>query len=387
MKKLLVLVLVLLIALLTVSFVGCGAKEEAAPAVEEPAKEEAVEEVEEEVVTESEPAEEGYELAMITDSGEIDDKSFNQGTWEGIIAFAEANGLTYKYYKPTEVSDNAYLAAIDLAVQGGASVVVTPGFLFEPAIYDAQDKYPDIKFILLDGTPHTADWSTFRIEGNVYSIFYAEQQSGFLAGYAAVKEGYTKLGFMGGMAVPAVIRFGYGFVQGAEYAAAEMGVESVEVMYHYTGDFMATPKNQTTAATWFNEGTEVIFAAGGKVGNSVMAAAEAAGTKVIGVDVDQSAESDTVITSAKKELAVSVQAGLQGYLDGNFKGGVSETLDITVDAVGLPMDNSKFDTFTQADYDAIYAALVADASFIKADADAESAADLGTTITSVTIVE
>ncbi len=361
MKKVLVVVLVLLLSLAVVT--GCASK--------------------------------GYEIAMITDAGEIDDKSFNQGTWEGIKDYAESNDISYKYYKPTEVSTDAYVAAIDLAVKGGAKVVVTPGFLFEPAIFVAQDKYPDTSFILLDGTPHNEDYSEFRIESNVYSIFYAEQESGFLAGYAAVKEGYTKLGFMGGMAVPAVIRFGYGFLQGAEYAANEMGVASVEVKYHYTGDFAATPKNQTTAATWYADGTEVIFAAGGKVGNSVMAAAEAADAKVIGVDVDQSSESETVITSAKKELAVSVQAGLQSYYDGAFKGGVSETLDITVGAIGLPDDFSRFTTFTQADYDAIFAKLLADdggmrTSMVKdtdADGNAVEVAGLPLSIVSVTVVE
>lgn len=361
MKKVLVVVLVLLLSLAFVT--GCASK--------------------------------GYEIAMITDAGEIDDKSFNQGTWEGIKDYAEANNISYKYYKPTEVSTDAYVAAIDLAVKGGAKVIVTPGFLFEPAIFVAQDKFPETSFILLDGTPHNEDYSEFRIEKNVYSIFYAEQQSGFLAGYAAVKEGYTKLGFMGGMAVPAVIRFGYGFVQGAEYAANEMGLDSVEVKYHYTGDFAATPKNQTTAATWYADGTEIIFAAGGKVGNSVMAAAEAAGAKVIGVDVDQSPESATVITSAKKELAVSVQAGLQSYYDGAFKGGVSETLDITVGAVGLPDDFSRFSTFTKADYDAIYAKLVADdggirSSMVKdtdADGNAVEVTALPLSIVSVTVVE
>jgi len=336
MKKLLVFMLALV--LVASVFAGCANKvEETETATEAEEAEATVEET-----TEVEETVEGYELAMITDAGEIDDKSFNQGTWEGLKKYAEDNGLTYKYYKPTEVSDSAYLAAIDLAIQGGAKVVVTPGFLFEPAIYEAQDLYPDTSFIILDGTPHTADYATFRIEANVYSIFYAEQQAGFLAGYAAVKDGYTKLGFMCGMAVPAVVRFGYGFVQGAEYAAEEMGVDSVELKYHYTGDFAATPKNQTTAATWYADGTEIIFACGGKVGNSVMAAAEAAGAKVIGVDVDQSAESETVITSAMKQLGVSVYLGLESYYAGEFKGGVSETLDITVDGVGLPFASSRF---------------------------------------------
>jgi basic membrane protein A and related proteins len=387
MKKL--LVLVLLVAMLTVSFVACAPKEE--PAAPAPAEEPAKEEPAEEPVMESEPKEEGYEIAMITDSGEIDDKSFNQGTWEGIIEFAESNGKSYKYYKPTEISDNAYLAAIDLAIQGGAKMVVTPGFLFATAVYQAQDKYPDTSFIILDADPNDGDWSagfpTARIEKNVYAIYYAEHESGFLAGYAAVKDGYTKLGFMGGMAVPAVIRFGYGFAQGAEYAAAEMGIDAIDLKYHYTGDFDATPKNQTTAATWYNDDTEVIFAAGGKIFNSITASAEAADAKVIGVDVDQSADSDTVITSAKKELAVSVQAGLKDFFDGKFQGGVIDTFDITIAGVGLPMDNSRFATFSQADYDAIYAVLVADSSFIVADDGAETVKDLPLEIVSVTVHE
>jgi len=387
MKKLLVLMLALV--LVASVFAGCAKEPEA---TEAPVDEAPVDEATEAPVDEAPVDEvEGYQIAMITDAGEIDDKSFNQGTWEGIQAFAEDNGKTFKYYKPTEVSDSAYLAAIDLAIQGGAEVVVTPGFLFEPAIYDAQDLYPDTSFIILDGTPHTADYSTFRIESNVYSIFYAEQQAGFLAGYAAVKDGYTKLGFMGGMAVPAVVRFGYGFVQGAEYAAVEMGVDAVELKYHYTGDFAATPKNQTTAATWYADGTEVIFACGGKVGNSVMAAADAAGAKVIGVDVDQSPESETVITSAMKQLGVSVYMGLEGFYAGEFKGGVSETLDITVDGVGLPFASSRFNTFSEADYNAIYDALVADTDGLRTsllgDTDVEAATDIPTTVVTVTIVE
>jgi basic membrane protein A len=162
----------------------------------------------------------GYEIALITDKGNIDDKSFNQGAWEGVVKFAEENNITHKYYKPEEASDAGYLAAIDLAVQGGAKTIVTPGFLFEVPVYTAQTKYPDVKFVLLDGAPHTADYATFKTEANVASVMYAEEQSGYLAGYAAVQDGMTKLGFMGGMAVPAVQAFGYGYLQGAEAAAA-----------------------------------------------------------------------------------------------------------------------------------------------------------------------
>ncbi|MEL7655011.1 MAG: BMP family ABC transporter substrate-binding protein [Bacillota bacterium] len=343
--------------------------------------------------TKEEPAaEETYEIAMITDIGTIDDKSFNQGTWEGVVAYADENDVTHKYYKPTEQSTDAYLAAIQLAVEGGAKVIVTPGFLFEEPIYLAQDLYEDVTFILIDGNPHNADYTEFRTNDNAVGIVFAEEQSGYLAGYAAVKDGYTKLGFMGGMAVPAVVRFGYGFVQGAEAAAAELGIASIDLKYHYTGNFDATPETQTLAASWYAEGTEVIFAAGGAVGNSVMSAAEAAGAKVIGVDVDQSSESDTVITSAMKGLAPAVQSVLGEYYAGNFPGGEALVYAADMDGVQLPMATSKFNTFAQADYDAIYAKLAANEIALQKDVDAngaaiEDATKLGTKIVKVTVVE
>lgn len=262
-------------------------------------------------------ADDTYEIALITDKGNIDDKSFNQGAWEGVVAYAEANDVSHTYIKPEEASDAGYLAAIDLAVTGGAKVIVTPGFLFEVPIYEAQTKYPDVKFILLDGAPHTADYSTFETKSNVASIMYSEEESGYLAGYAAVQDGMTKLGFMGGMAVPAVQAFGYGFLQGAEAAAAELGLAdgAVEVTYHYTGNFDENDTNKATARTMYQEGTEVIFAAGGSVGKSVMSAAAESEGKVIGVDVDQRYDSETVITSATKGLAASVVSVLEAIYD------------------------------------------------------------------------
>ncbi|MDD3139710.1 MAG: BMP family ABC transporter substrate-binding protein [Lachnospiraceae bacterium] len=301
----------------------------------------------------------GYELALITDVGTIDDKSFNQGSWEGLVKYAEENNITHKYYKPAEKSDEACANAIDLAVKGGAKVIVCPGFLFEVPIYNAQTKYPDIKFIILDGAPHNGDYN-YDIKENVLSIFYAEEQAGYLAGYAAVTEGFKKLGFMGGMAVPAVVRFGYGYIQGADAAAKELGLAKgdVSIKYTYVGNFDASPENAAKAASWYNEGIEVIFACGGGVGNSVMKSAETAGTKVIGVDVDQSSESDTVITSAMKNLGKSVYDALGSYYDDSFVGGKSVTLDAATEGIELPMDTSKFKVFTKDMYDALYAKLV-----------------------------
>lgn len=329
----------------------------------------------------------GYDIAMITDLGTIDDKSFNQGTWEGIVAYAEENDITHKYYKPTEQSTDAYLSAIQLAVEGGAKIVVTPGFLFEEPIFIAQDLYPDVNFILVDGYPHNLDYTEFKTGDNTVGIKYAEEQSGYLAGYAAVVEGYTKLGFMGGMAVPAVVKFGYGFAQGAEAAAAELGVANIDLKYHYTGGFEATPEAQTLAASWYAEGTEVIFACGGSVGNSVMSAADSANGKVIGVDVDQSGESPTVITSAMKGLAASVQTALAEYYDGNFPGGEDQVYAADQDGVQLPMDTSKFEIFNQEMYDAVYAKLAANEIALQIDEDVDAANKLDLTIVKVTLVE
>lgn len=327
--------------------------------------------------------ESGYELALITDIGTIDDKSFNQGSWEGVEAYAKEHEITYKYYQPSEKTTDAYLNTISLAIDGGAKVVVCPGYLFEEAVYEAQDLHKDIKFILLDGQPHDADYADFKINDNVYSVFYAEEQAGFLAGYAAIKDGNTKLGFMGGMAVPAVKRFGYGFVEGAEYAANELGLTDVDVKYHYTGGFDATPEAKAMATSWYNEGTEVIFACGGAVGNSVMAAAEDTGAKVIGVDVDQSSESDTVITSALKMLSNSVYDAIEAYYNDSFPGGQIITLDAADSGVGLPMETSKFETFNQADYDAIYAELLGGSISLVNDEDVEDETQIPVSIVKV----
>ena len=313
----------------------------------------------------------GYELALVTDIGTIDDKSFNQGSWEGVEAYAKENNVTYKYYQPAEKTTDEYLNTISLAIDGGAKLVVCPGYLFEEAVYIAQDEYPETKFIIIDGQPHDGDYEDFTINDNVYAVYYAEEQAGFLAGYGAVKEGYTKLGYMGGMAVPAVKRFGFGFVEGAEYAAKELGIDSIDMKYHYTGGFDATPEVKSMATSWFNEGTEVIFACGGAVGNSVMAAAQDTNAKVIGVDVDQSPESETVMTSAVKMLSKSVYDGIAAHYAGTFPGGQVVTLTAADDGVGLPMETSTFETFTQADYDAIYAELVAGSITLLNDSDIE----------------
>lgn len=314
----------------------------------------------------------GPDITLITDKGNIDDKSFNQGSWEGVVEFATENKIPHTYIKPEDASDAGYLEAIDLAVEGGAKVIVTPGFLFEVAIFEAQNKYPDVKFILLDGAPRNADFTVFETKDNVASILYAEEQSGYLAGYAAVMDGMTELGFMGGMPVPAVQAFGYGYLQGAEDAAKELGLPdgSVKVIYHYTGNFEENDTNKATAKTMYQEGIEVIFACGGSVGKSVMSAASEAGAKVIGVDVDQRYDSETVITSATKGLAPSVISVLESiYKTDSWAtyGGKTTVFNAANDGVGLPTTVigdekanafDRFEQFTMEQYEAVYKKLV-----------------------------
>lgn len=311
------------------------------------------------------------EIALITDKGNIDDKSFNQGAWEGVLKFVKDNKISHQYIKPEDASDSGYLQAIDNAVAAGAKVVVCPGFLFEVPVYTAQTKYPKVKFILLDGAPRTADYKTYKTESNVASVMYSEEQSGYLAGYAIVKDGYTKLGFMGGMAVPAVQAYGYGYLQGAEAAAKELGLAdgSISCTYHYTGDFAETDTNKATAKTMYQEGTEVIFGCGGSVGKSVMSAASEAGAKVIGVDVDQRYDNDTVITSAMKGLGASVISVLESiYKTDNWNtyAGKTTYFNAANNGVGLPTtvigDKNanafdRFKSFDKAAYDAVYATL------------------------------
>ncbi len=327
-----------------------------------------------------------YELALITDLGTINDKSFNQGAWEGLVKYAEEKGIAHKYYQPKEQGTQPYLDTIQLAVEGGAKLIVTPGYLFEEAIYMAQDMYPEVNFVLVDGNPHNADYSEYRTNSNVVGIVYAEEQSGFLAGYSIVKEAALA------MAEKALVSSSNGFVQGAEYAAKEMGVGEVTINYHYTGGFAATPEAQALAASWYNDGIEAIFACGGAVGNSVMSAAAAAENKwVIGVDVDQSGESDRVITSAMKGLGASVYQAVTAHYEGNFPGGESWVLGADRDGVSLPKESSRFTKFTQEEYDAIFAKLVSGEITLVKDTNADGAAvavtEIPVEVTKVTVVE
>lgn len=302
-------------------------------------------------------------VAMITDYGDITDQSFNQTTYEASKAFCEANGLSFKYYKPAGDNTEARVASVEQAIQEGFNVIVMPGYAFGATVVEVAETNPDVTFVALDVSKGDLG-DNYTIPSNVATFVYREEISGFMAGYAAVKEGYKNLGFLGGMAVPAVIRFGYGFVQGVNAAAVELGIANeVTVNYRYGGKFNGTPEITAAMDTWYENGTEVVFACGGGIFTSACEAAKKVHGKVIGVDSDQSYvinkyEAGMCVTSAMKGLAPTVNTVLQAIKDGNWKkysgtvsnmGMVSGT-DASLNYVQLPTDTWSMTKFTKANY-------------------------------------
>ncbi len=306
----------------------------------------------------------GEKIAMVTDSGDITDESFNQITWETVCAYGDENGVDYEYYKPAEDTDEERINSIDLAITEGATVIVMPGYLFGPAIAEEQELYPDVKFIAVDVTEGdlvNLAGESVSLGANTYICSFQEEQAGYLAGYGAVKDGYTKLGFLGGIAVPAVIRYGFGYIQGINAAAEEMGVD-VSVKYFYGGQFYGDESITARMEGWYSDGTEIVFACGGGIYTSAVEAAGDSG-KVIGVDVDQKPIiGDSCVTSAMKGLNAAVYDALAAYFDGNWDSlsGKSEQLGLTQgDYIGLPTDDASwgFTTFTKEEYETVLAGI------------------------------
>lgn len=297
------------------------------------------------------------EIVILTDYQDLNDQSFNQSLWEGITAFSEDNKKTYAHYAVKDTSKEGYDKVIENAINDGAKIVIAAGTTFDVAIYDAQKKFPSTKFIIIDGNPNNGDKKNLKhdIRENTVSIKFAEEQSGFLAGYSMVKEGYTKLGFMGGMVIGPVIKYGSGFVQGAETAAKEMSIKNpIQINYKYMGNFIESDDALNIAKTWYEDGTEVIFSCGGEIINSVVKAANKKDGKIVGVDVDQSHISDRIITSAMKSLGEAINGMLFLCYSDEFPGGKEVVLGADAMGVGLPLKNSKFEKFTKKDYKEIF---------------------------------
>ena len=378
MKKFLALTLALVMSL---SLVACGDKKTDDTKTDEPDQK-----------TEHPAENEGaYKVAMITDYGDITDQSFNQTTYEACKAFAEDNDIEFNYFKPVGDNTADRVAMIEKAADEGYNVIVMPGYAFGGAIVEAAPEFPDVKFIALDVaagdlletavakagktydyTPDNWDLSEYVDMSNVYCAVYQEELCGYMAGYAAVKLGYKNLGFLGGMAVPAVVRYGYGFVQGVDAAAAAKGVEGVEVNYIYGGQFNGDGDITAVMDTWYSNGTQLVFACGGDIFTSAAEAAQKVNGKVIGVDTDQSAVIDggygegMTVTSAMKGLApTTIDTLTDVIVNGNWANyaGKIETLglvsadDPSANYVQLPLETTQWadGKFTVEDYTALVA--------------------------------
>ena len=323
-----------------------------------------------------------YKVAMITDSGDITDQSFNQTTYEACLEYCNENEIDFTYKKPDGDTDYARIAMIDVAVAEGYNIIVMPGYIFAPALVEVTYKYPDVKFIALDMTagdiiaaavgdkyydnPDAYDAADYYNTKNTYCAVYREEIPGYMAGYTAVQLGYRKLGFLGGQAVPAVIRFGYGYVQGINDAAEELGVtDEIEVQYAYGGQFYGSTEITAAMDTWYSQGTEIVFACGGGIFTSVAEAASKVDGKVIGADSDQSPTIDAygkgmTVTSAMKGLGATVKAMLDSIIVqdtwdehvGKIENlGLVSGTDTDLNYVGLPEDTTQWnDDFTVDDY-------------------------------------
>ena len=393
MKKFLALMLALVMAL---SLVACGQKNQDSNGTYDTDKDTDVTDV-------------AYKVAMITDYGDITDQSFNQTTYEACKAFAEANGVDFQYFKPAGDNTADRVAMIESAVDQGYNVIVMPGYAFGAAIAETAPKFSDVKFIALDVSAGDLG-EGFEVPANLYCAVYREELCGYMAGYAAVKLGYKNLGFLGGMAVPAVIRYGYGFVQGVDAAAAELKLTDVKVNYAYGNQFFGDADITAAMDTWYAGGTEIVFACGGGIYTSAVdAAKKVEGAKVIGVDVDQAAvianyaagegaDAATVegykaltVTSAMKGLYPATFDTLTDVIvNGNWEkySGKIDTLglvsadDPAANYVQIPMESTQWadGKFTQDDYKALVKAMF-DGTLTVSNDITKAAKDFATVIT------
>ena len=366
MKK--ILALLLTVAMVACLFAGCQSSE---PNTSDPATEPSTDNSNTDPATEpaTEPANAdntspdangAKKVAFVTDVGNIDDHSFNQYSYEGVTKFCSNAGLECSYYKPVGDTDQDRIDAINQAVGDGYGVVVMAGYLFGPACYTVATQHPEVLFLALDVTE--GDLKADTVPSNIALICYQEEQAGYLAGYAAVQEGYKELGFLGGIDVPAVVRYGYGFIMGADKAAQELNLTDVNIKYWYSGSFQPNDDIATKMDNWYVGGNQVVFACGGGIYLSCQSAAEANDGKMIGVDVDQSNVSDRIITSAMKALSNSVvkaltDASANGWTWPQNYAGVCQYLGAADNCVGLPMETSQFTTFTQEQYDTLFQAM------------------------------
>ena len=293
-----------------------------------------------------------YDIAMVTESGMIMNGGYSEAAWETISSFGEANGISHKYYKATEASDDSYRQAIDAAVSGGAGIIVCDGYTFSQVVYEKQEEYPNVKFVMIDAVPADAESGEENVGENTSVITFDSAQAGYLAGYSAVKDGLTELGFLGEEKQPVVMDYCYGFIQGANKAAAESGI-SVNVKYHYCGEDDDREAILAKADEWYESGVQAVFACGSETEQAVIESAEKLGGKVIACETDKSEMSDTILTSTVNDIGTVLESVLQQYEDDEFPGGEVISYDVSNDGVSLAVDTGRFSTFENSDYEDI----------------------------------
>ncbi len=312
-------------------------------------------------IPDSMTAEDGvYKIGFVTDVGQLKDHSFNEGIYNGVKLYAAEHDISYKYYQPAngdQATDDDRYDAMKAAVDGGAEIVVCAGFMAGAAIEKASSEFTDVKWVYVDGG---------AFGENTVGVAFKEEQCGYFAGYACVKDGYTKLGFAGGGSgtTPACCRYGYGFAQGANDAAKELGVQvTMNYSWLYGATFSASPELETMLNGWYENGVEVIFPCGGGMYLSCFSAAAANDAWALGVDSDQAGDSETVLTSAMKGVDSGTYYALDKYFGGEWDSiaGTAISLGVAEDAIKLPTAESswRFETFTVEDYEAMVAALLA----------------------------
>lgn len=317
-----------------------------------------------------------YDVVFLADLGSIYDGGFNEHSFYGIKNYCEENNLAYTYLQPAGQDDASRTTIFEQAVnQMSADVLVAVGFLWDAALCQEIPNYPDVKVVFVDADDlYHIDYNYDGVDDslphqdNLAMITFAEQDCGFEAGYAVVQDGYRNLAFMGGMAVPAVIRFGYGFVEGAEAAAKDLGLDegSIDMKYFYTGTFDASPDIVTRASEWYTNGTEIIFSCGGTIVNSVLQAAATSNGKIVGVDTDEyftrasSGSTEPIfVTSAMKELESTiynaVKAAYAGGSDWSFytEAGLQRLGAKEGAAIIAPYRAENWNTLTEEQYNAI----------------------------------
>lgn len=291
-------------------------------------------------------------VGMVTDSGTIDDKSFNQGTWEGIEKAKNESLIDSTYLKPNGTTSADFLNEINNLYDSGCKFIITPGFSFENAVYAAQNKYADAKFVLIDGTPNDGNGNS-GVNENTVSIFFAEHEAGFLAGVAtALKIQDGKVGFIGGAPVPAVLKYNWGFQQGIIYANETYNtkIQLDSENFVYEGTFTNAAAGKQIAASMYDRGVNAIFIAAGTTGVGAIGEAKTramSGQEVwtVGVDIDQYEDGvyeegkSVMLTSAMKKLSQASYDIILKELDGNFPGGETIMFDSKNDGVGIPETN------------------------------------------------